>query len=85
MGIMFGLSHELCDRVSQRLQLNFPDHFSDDLYHLEDIYKVVQFILRGTATSVSITVTLCDPLIDPKLPNIAKHHPSLQCHTLKWF
>jgi hypothetical protein len=73
---MQGLSREFCDRVLQRLQLKFPDHLSDDPHHLDDIYDVAQFILHGTATSVSITATLCDPFIDPKSPDIAKHRPS---------
>jgi hypothetical protein len=84
---MRGLSHELCDRVLQRLQLKFPDHLSDDPYRLDDIYEAVQFILHGTATSVSVTATLYNPLIGSASPDIAeycitspdtvKHHPSL--------
>jgi hypothetical protein len=36
---------------------SFPDHLSDDPYHLDDIYEAAQFILHGTATSVYITAT----------------------------
>ncbi|KIM71132.1 hypothetical protein PILCRDRAFT_17346 [Piloderma croceum F 1598] len=85
---MRGLSCDLCDRVLRRLQLKFPDHLYDDPYRLDDIYEAAQFILHGTATSVSITATLCDPLIGSALPGIAehcikspdiiKHHPSLR-------
>jgi hypothetical protein len=73
---MQGLSCDLRDRVSRRLQLKFPDHLADDPYRLDDIYEAAQFILHGTATSVSITATQCDHLISPKSPDVAKHCPS---------
>jgi hypothetical protein len=60
---MRGLSHKLCDRVLRWLQLKFPDHLSEDPYCLDDIYEAAQFILHGTATSLSITATLYNPLI----------------------
>jgi hypothetical protein len=70
---MRGLSRELCDRVLQRLQLKFPDHLSDDPYRLDDIYEAAQFILHGTATSVSVTATLCNPLIGSASPDIVEY------------
>src|SRR5882762_11602788 len=73
---MRGLTRELCNHISQRLQLKFPDHLVDDPYRLDDVYEAAQFILHGTATSVSISATQCDHLISPKSPDIAKHHPS---------
>jgi hypothetical protein len=73
---MRGLSCDLHDRVLWRLQLKFPDHLADDPYHLDDIYEATQFILHGTATSVSITATRCDHLIGPELSDIAKPFPS---------
>src|SRR6266436_9653877 len=68
-----GLPSDLCDRVLWHLQLKFPDHLSDDPYRLADIFDAAQFVLHGTSTSVSITSTLCDPLIGSASPDIAKH------------
>jgi hypothetical protein len=63
-----GFSLDLCDHISGRLQLKFPDHLPDDPYHLTDIFKAAQFILYGTSTSVSITSIPCDPLINSTSP-----------------
>src|SRR5258705_5088759 len=71
-----GLTSDLCDRVLWRLQLKFPDHLSDDVYRLADIFDAAQFVLHGTSTSVSITSTLCDPLIGSASPDIAKYRTS---------
>ncbi|KIM73624.1 hypothetical protein PILCRDRAFT_15060 [Piloderma croceum F 1598] len=69
---MRGFLCELCDRVLRRLQLKFPDHLADDPYCLNDIYEVAQFILHGTATSLSVMATLHNPLIDLTPHNIAE-------------
>src|SRR5882762_5891247 len=68
-----GLPSDLCNRVLWCLQLKFPDHLSDDPYRLVDIFDTAQFVLHSTSTSVSITSTICDPLIGSVSPGIAKH------------
>jgi hypothetical protein len=84
---MRGFLCDFSDCILQRLQLKLPDHLSDNPYCLEDISDAAQFILYGTATSVSITATQHDHPITPALPlsnitvkNVAKcctlSHPS---------
>ena len=60
--------------LPQRLQLKFLDHLSDSPYCLDDIYKVVEFILHGTTTSLSIMALLHNSLIDLTLHNIAEQY-----------
>ena len=45
---------ELWSQVSYRLQLKFPNHFSDDPYTLEQIHDAAYFVLHGTAASTDI-------------------------------
>ncbi|ETW82684.1 hypothetical protein HETIRDRAFT_450470 [Heterobasidion irregulare TC 32-1] len=52
-----GFQPELWARISQRLQLKFPDHFPDDLYNLQDIHDAARFILHGTTSTYSTTST----------------------------
>ena len=42
---------ELWSQVSYQLQLQFPDHFPDDPYPLEQIHNAACFVLHGTTAS----------------------------------
>ncbi|ETW75013.1 hypothetical protein HETIRDRAFT_164801 [Heterobasidion irregulare TC 32-1] len=50
-----GFQPELWARISQRLQLKFPDHFPDDPYNLQDIHNAARFVLHGTTSAYSTT------------------------------
>ena len=52
-----GFQPELWARISQRLQLKFPDHFPDDPYNLQDIHDAARFVLHGTTAAYSATST----------------------------
>ncbi|ETW82042.1 hypothetical protein HETIRDRAFT_101423 [Heterobasidion irregulare TC 32-1] len=49
-----GFQPELWGRISQRLQLKFPDHFPDDPYQLQDIHNAARFILHGTSSTFQL-------------------------------
>ena len=79
---MHGFSCDFSNRILQHLQLKLPDHLPDDPYCLKDISDAAQFILYGTATSVSITATqpnhpiaLTLPSSDFAVKNVTKCHP----------
>ena len=76
---MRGFSPDFFNRVLQRLWLKLPDHLPDDPYCLKDISDAAQFILYGTATSVSITtnqrshpIALASPSSDFADKNVTK-------------
>ena len=49
-----GFRQDLSNRVMQRLQLKRPDHMPQDLYDLDDIYDVTNFVLMGTTLDPQI-------------------------------
>ena len=52
-----GFQPELWARISQHLQLKFPNHFPDDSYNLQDIHDAAQFVLHGTTAAYNATLT----------------------------
>jgi hypothetical protein len=46
-----GFQRDLWERISDRLQRKFPDHFPDDPYCFRDIYRAAQFVLHVAASS----------------------------------
>jgi hypothetical protein len=42
-----GFQPDLWSRISYRLGIKFPDHFPDDPYPLEDLYKAADYVLYG--------------------------------------
>jgi hypothetical protein len=46
-----GFQPTLWTRITRRLELKHPDHYSDDPYPLDDMHKAAKFVLAGTLTS----------------------------------
>ncbi|KDR81131.1 hypothetical protein GALMADRAFT_207976 [Galerina marginata CBS 339.88] len=48
-----GFPPALWERVSQRLQLKFPDKYPDHPYEMEKVHEAAQYVLHGTSTMVN--------------------------------
>lgn len=73
-----GFQPDLWGRISQRLQLQFPDHYPDDPYELDQIHEAAQYVLHGTPSQIlastvnSITLTtLTSPKTEIKVEDFA--------------
>jgi hypothetical protein len=47
-----GFQPDLWGRISQRLQLKFPDQFPDDPYSLDAIHEAARYVLHGTSSAL---------------------------------
>ena len=54
-----GFQPEMWARISQRLQLKFPDHFPDDPYPIDAIHEAARYVLHGTPSSL---LTVASPV-----------------------
>ena len=51
-----GFQAEMWTRVSQRLQLKFPDHDPDDPYPIDAIHEAARYVLHGTPSTLLTTI-----------------------------